>query len=107
MLGKIAIALAIFTVLVFPVTYIGGSLLDQFLPRKTLRLMEVLVYLIPLYSLIIVILGHKSKNANEAYGIWLNISMGVGYFVISAVVMVIIFIIYKLFTEGFNLGGIR
>ncbi len=109
MLGKIAIGLAIFTVLVFPVVFIGGSLLDRLihLPGMLSRFLELLVYFIPLYSLIIVILGHKSKNANEGYGLWLNISMGIGYLVISCVVLFATFILYKLLTEGLNLGGIR
>ena len=47
------------------------------------------------------------ENAKEDYGLWLNISMGVGYLVIACIVLAIIFVIYKLITEGLNLGGIR
>jgi len=107
MLGTIAIILVIFTVLIFPVTFMSSRWIDRHLSTKSLRFIEFLVYLIPLYSLIIVILGHKSKNANEGYGLWLNISMGVGYLVIASVIIFILFILYKLFTEGLNLGGIR
>ena len=109
MYGKITIILAIFTVLVFPVTFFAGSLLEKYIhiPRIYIRFMELLVYLIPLYALIIVILGHKSININEGYGLWLKISMGVGYLVITSIVLFIIFIVYNLFTKGLNLGGIR
>ncbi|MCW8899097.1 MAG: hypothetical protein OQK95_00290 [Gammaproteobacteria bacterium] len=109
MYGKITIILAIYTVLVFPVTFFGGSLLEKYIhiPSIYSRFLELLIYLIPLYALIIVILGHKSINENEGYGLWLKISMGVGYLIITGIILFIIFIVYKFITEGLNLGGIR
>lgn len=107
MLGKIVIILSIYTVLIFPVTFMSSKWIDRHLSITSSQFIEFLVYLIPLYSLIIVILGHKSKSANEGYGLWLNISMGVGYLVIASVIIFILFILYTLFTGGFNLGGIR
>ncbi len=112
MFGKIAIILAVFMVLVFPVSFLLSSTIDRLasmLPtlKMFFRYIEFVSYLIPVYAIIVVTLGHKSIAHEEGYGMWLKVSMGVSYFVITMVVLFIIFIIYKLMTEGLNLGGIR
>ncbi|MDH5178164.1 MAG: hypothetical protein OEZ39_02000 [Gammaproteobacteria bacterium] len=64
---------------------------------------EILVYLIPVYAIVIIVLGHLSIKAKEGYGLWLQVSMGLGYLIWAG----IIFFIVLLISRGIDLSGIR
>ncbi len=71
------------------------------------RKIEWALFLLPLYALVIVILGHASLHAKEGYALPLYISMGVGYTILGAVLIAILALIINTIRKGFDFGGIR
>ena len=93
-LGKIAIGLAIYTLVIVPSVWFG----DWRLPKYS----EFLFALTPLYAIVIIIFGHLSIRAKDGYGKWLYMSMGFGYLIIGVIIMRVLYFIIH-----FDLGGIR